>query len=262
MERLRLLVFLFILILGGVVFYSLTKSWFIYDRGIQVAPIPDKTAQEEDSERDRDQDRKLHDDWPEQSKVHWKNALVYPMGHQTESGGLGPDGIMHHAKNLIVVHFRTGKKRKLFPRPVYIWDYFDADFSKRTGYTPNDEPRMETLSLEGKIIIFASTEDTNSDGFLNHKDAKKVFLYDTVQDRLVSVLPEKYFFDKILWNAGKHRLALSVRKLSIVKPDQGDSKADKKMEKKLEKPNLVFSEPFFFLYDASNLKPNLFEISE
>lgn len=245
MEKLRLFVFSFILLLGGILIFSFTKSWFVYDRGIEVILIEEEKKSEEDTTSEIDK-KATFEDWQENSRIHFKNTLVYPVGLNNESGGLGPDGIMHHAKNLIVVNLKSGRKIKLFRKSVYIWDYFNAEFSKKTGFTSSDEPRMDVLSLDGKIIIFAATQDTNMDGFLNNKDRKRVFLFDVNTDKILDILPKETFFEKIVWNAGKNRLVLVIRK----------------MIQDEEKKSVEFSQPQLFIYDASSNKSIIVEISD
>lgn len=248
MEKIRIFLYSFIILLVGIIIFSLTKSWLVYDRGIQVIPV-EKEKSNEESETSVPEKKETWEDWPDNSRIHWKNVLVYPIGLNTESGGLGPDGVMHHARNLITVNLQTGKKRKLFGNSVYIWDYFAGEFNRRTGFSSSDEPRLDSLSLDSKIVIFAATIDTNLDGFLNNKDKKKVFLYDAIKDRLIDVLPEDVFFEKLLWNAGANRLALVVKKGIL----QGEEDSKQKFE---------FSDPLFFIYDANLNKKTIVEIIE
>jgi hypothetical protein len=247
MEKIRIFLYSFIILLVGIIVFSLTKSWLVYDRGIEVIPVEkEKTNDEADAQIP--EKKETWDDWPDNARIHWKNSLIYPLGLNNESGGLGPDGIMHHARNLITVSLQTGKKRKLFDKNVYIWDFFPGDFNKRTGFTSSDEPRLDSLSLESKIVIFAATIDTNLDGFLNHKDRKKVFLFDTAKDRLIEVLPEDLFFDKLIWNAGANRLALVVTRGILIGEEP--------------KQRFEFSAPTFFIFDAVTNKRTIVEIVE
>lgn len=250
MEKTRLFIFSFLILIAGILVFTLTKSWLVYDRGIQIIPAVDETDPNEDSKEESREanDPPFDEDWKDQARIYGENALLYPVGLNTESGGLGPDGIMHHARNLITVNLQTGKKRKLFPKNVYVWDFFQADFRKKTGFTSGDEPKVDSLALDSKVLIFAATKDTNLDGFLNHKDKKKVFLYDTAKDRFTEVLSSDYYFEKILWNAGKNRLALVVRKAVV--------------EEGTDRVKLKFESPVLFIYDAGSSRNTIVPIHE
>lgn len=248
MERMRFFLLAFVLLLGGILVFSLTKSWLVYDRGIQVIPAEEGVNEEEEDKNVPDSSESSDgEDWQDDARIFWKNALVYPVGLNNESGGFGPDGVMHHARNLLVVNLQTGKKRKLFPKNVYIWDFFHAEFSRKTGFTSSDEPKTDSLSLSNKILIFASTRDTNLDGFLNIKDKKKVFLYDAVKDKFFEILPEDIYFEKLIWNAGDERLAMVVKRGTLDKD---------------EKRNYKFGNPLLFIYDTIGNRKTIVDILE
>ena len=246
MEKIRIFVLSFLILLLGILVFSLTKSWLVYDKGIQVIPVEEEKL-EEDSESQRPEKKESIEDWQENARIYWKSALLYPLGLSTESGGFGPDGIMYHARNIIVVNLQTGKLRKLFPKNVYIWDYFPANINHRSGVNSGEDMRSDTLYLENKVFILAATRDTNQDGFLNNKDKKKVFLYDTLKDRLIEVLPDDGYFEKIIWNAGNNRLTMVIRRGTLALG---------------EKPSYQFSGPLFFIYDAATGKRTVVDILE
>lgn len=239
MEKLKIFVYSFILLLLGILTFTLTKSWLVYDRGIEVIPA------DEEKKKDLEEPKKETTiyEWEESSRIYWKKSLVFPVGLTTESGGLGPDNVMQHARNLIIVSLKTGKKKKLFNKDVYVWDFFQSEFSRKTSFSIGDEHKIESIEIPNGILIFAATYDTNEDGFLNHKDKKKVFLYDTNTERLIEVLPEDYFFEKIIWNAGRDRLALVIRKIE---------KVDDKIK---------FTVPYLFIYNYTTNKRMIIELS-
>jgi hypothetical protein len=253
MEKIRLIVISIVILIIGILVFTLTKSWLVYDRGVEVEvePVKKDTSETKDEIPDSlntSEENEVSLDWAENSRIHWKNTLVYPVGLNTESGGLGSDGVQHHAKNIIVVSLGSGTQRKLFPKSVYIWDFFPADFQKKSGFTISDEPRFDSIHLEGKMLIFAATIDTNEDGFLSNKDKKKIFVYDSNSEKLTEVLPESVFFEKLLWNAGKNRLAIVATKV-IHKADRPKDFSN-------------VSAPLLFIHDFNLNKNSLLEITE
>jgi hypothetical protein len=253
MEKLRIIVTGLGILIAGILAFSLTKSWFVYDRGIQIqieepSSANSDTSPEKSIDLSAPKEKEIGEDWPEDAKILWKNYLVYPVGLHTESGGFGPDGVMNHAKNLVMVNLKTGRKWKLFEKNVYIWDFFPGEFKKRSGFTTTEEPKIDTLDLESRLLIFAAPLDTNMDGFLNHKDRKKVFIFESGTEKLVEVLPENSFFEKLFWNSGKNRLALVIRSL-LVEESDGPLK-------------IRTSEPQFFIFDASTGKSSITNMVE
>lgn len=248
MEKVRFLIIGVIVLIIAILAFTLTKSWLVYDRGVQVEAYNPKEVPEKNVETTLPSFKEYNSDWEENSKVYWKNTLIYPVGLSTESGGLGPEGIAYHAKNLILVNLRTGVKKKLYANNVFIWDYFPADFQKKSGFTTGDEPKFDSIQLEGKMLIFAATIDTNSDGFLSSKDRKKLFMYDMNTDKFSELLPEHVFFEQLIWNAGKNRLALVVVKET---KDPENPKQYKVMT-----PSLLY------INDFTTNKTSLLEISE
>ncbi len=65
-------------------------------------------------------------------KVYWKQFFVYPLGLVTEPGGIGPDGYISHARNIYFVNLKSGSVKKLFPRDIYVWDFFPGEFTKKS----------------------------------------------------------------------------------------------------------------------------------
>lgn len=145
-------------------------------------------------------------------KVYWKQFFVYPLGLVTEPGGIGPDGYISHARNIYFVNLKSGSVKKLFPRDIYVWDFFPGEFTKKITSNNIDEPKEEVLTIEKKMILIAVTEDSNGDGFLNQKDYRSLFIYDPEKENLESVLPKNYHFRKLIFNTGKNTLALVIGK--------------------------------------------------
>jgi hypothetical protein len=150
--------------------------------------------------------------------VLWKNYLFYPSELVREAGGFGPDEVMNHAKNLTFINLQTGKTKKVFKNKVYIHDFFLGEFQKKN--TKNIELQREILDISDRLLIFAMTVDTNKDGFLNQKDLIKVFVYNPVEEKLYDILPEKYYFQKLLFNTNKNILVLIIKELNENKKEE------------------------------------------
>ncbi len=247
MEKFRIGIFLVFLLVVSVLTFSLTKSWKIYESGYEVT-----VESSDDKEKDKEIPNEttgaidLEDGT---GRVLWKQFFLYPIGLLTEAGGFGPEGIMSHSRNLISLNLKTGSTKRLFPRNVYVWDFFPGDFSKKIVYNNIDEPKEDTLSLERRLVILAATVDSNADGVLNHKDYKRLYLYDPDKEVLTDVMPAGYQFRKIIFNTQKNQLVLVVKKIpeiskaSNVKPD--------KMEKTEEKPLPLTIHQEIFSFDIN-----------
>ncbi|MDZ4727879.1 MAG: hypothetical protein SH817_17105 [Leptospira sp.] len=213
MEKFRAGVFLFLLLVLAVLTFSLTKSWRLYDSGYEVTV---ESPEDKDKEKDKEtvvEPTDIIDLEDGNGKVFWKQFYIYPVGLVTETGGYNPDGIISHARNLYSTNLKTGSVKKLFTRDVYVWDFFQGDFTKKIISNTIDVPKEDSLEIERKLIVFAATEDSNDDGVLNHKDYKRVYLFDPEKEVLVDVLPPKYQFRKLVFNTSKNNLALIVKKI-------------------------------------------------
>lgn len=209
MEKLKYALIFVFFCLVAVLTYSLVKSFFYFDKGIEV-------GEEEVLELEKNVTLTSKDNLEEDSKVIWKNFLYYPTEPSVEEGGFGPSGYLNHAKNLTFVNLTTGKVKKLFDKKVYIWDYFPGEFIKKNKlYSESLESQKEKDSLEipQKFLIFAVTKDTNGDGFLNNKDKMKFFIYDPALETLLDILPSDYYVEKLLYNTKKDFLVLIVKNL-------------------------------------------------
>ncbi|TGN19914.1 hypothetical protein [Leptospira idonii] len=241
MEKFRIGVFLFLLLVLAVLTFSLSKSWRIYEGGYEVTVEPPNEEKDTDPEPTDEFDLESSS-----GKVLWKQFFVYPVGLVTETGGFGPEGIVGHARNLYSVNLKTGSVKKFFPRNVYVWDYFPGEFSKQILSNNIDEPKEHSLSLEKKLLIFAAVEDSNKDGVLNHRDVKRVYVYDPDKEELVDILPPGYVFRKLLYNTGKNNLSLIVKK--VLSPSSKEEKGIKGKKIETESPQEIFS------YDVSTGK--------
>lgn len=236
MEKVKY-VFIFVLFsVVAVLTYSLLKSWFFFDKGIEVGEeeIPTQEVLPEVIPKDG---------ISENSKIIWKNFLFYPTEPSIEEGGIGPTGIVNHARNLTFVNLSNGKVKKLFDKKVYIWDYFPGEFVRKLNlsYQSQDSQKeKDSLEITQKFIILAITKDTNGDGFLNNKDKMKVFLYDPSSETLVDILPEELFFEKLFYNTKKDTLVMLVKALA--------SKTE---------PNPISQ---IFIYDSVNSKSTLVDL--
>lgn len=204
MEKIKFFVFLAIGFVFVILVYSLSKSWFFFqDFSVKVNEPLQKGSTVIVKEQS-------HDYLLENSKILWKNYLFYPSELVREAGGFGPEEIMNHAKNITFVNLQTNQYRKLFKSTVYILDYFSGEFTKKN--LKNPEIKGETLDIENRLLIFAMSEDTNKDGFLNQKDLIKVFLYNPFEEKLYGILPEKYYFQKLLFGSKRNQLVCIIKK--------------------------------------------------
>ncbi len=204
MEKIKFFVYLSIGFIFIILVYSLSKSWFFFqDYSVKVNEAPQKGSAVVIKEQP-------HDYLLENSRILWKNYLFYPSELVREAGGFGPEEIMNHAKNLTFVNLQTNQYKKVFKSKVYILDFFLGEFTKKN--LKNPELKGDSLDIENRMLIFAMSEDTNKDGFLNQKDLIKVFLYNPIEGKLYGILPEKYFFQKLLFGSKKNQLVLIVKK--------------------------------------------------
>ncbi|WP_208721720.1 hypothetical protein [Leptospira mtsangambouensis] len=241
MEKFRVGVFLFFLLILAVLTFSLSKSWRLYDDGYEVT-VETPESKEKDNKDNTPEPSDSLDLEDGNGKIYWKQYFIYPHGLVTESGGFGPDGILSHARNLYSINLKDGKVQKLFPHDVYIWDFFVGDFAKKTVSNTIDDPKEDVLYLEKKIIILAVTEDSNLDGVLNYKDHKLVYLFDPETSGLQTVLPLGFHFRKLVYNSAKNHLTLVLGK----NPEKQINK-----RRKLPEPEIKLH---IFDYDASSSK--------
>lgn len=228
MEKIKGFVITVMVVITVILIYSLAKSWFYFEKGVELNEEP-QTSSSEILVRESPKDT-----LSENSKIIWSNYLYYPTDLVREAGGFGPEDVMNHARNIAFVNLTTGKTKKLFTKKVYILDYFAADFVKKIK--KNDEIIKESLDLGNRMIIFAMTVDTNKDGFLNNKDLIQIFLYHPHDEKLDEVLPEGYFFERLLLNSHKNQLVCIIKK----QPDP-----------KLKKDE---SESLIYTYDVNSKK--------
>ncbi len=191
-----------------ILLYSLSKSLYFFDR--ESVKVNEQASQKKGSEAKTIE--KPHDNLEENSKILWKNYLFYPTDLVREAGGFSPDEVMSHAKNLTFINLNTAKKKRIFKKNVYILDYFTGDFQKKIPKNL-DQPK-ESLEIENRLLIFAMTEDTNKDGFFNQKDLIKVYIYNPFEEKLYDILPEKYYFQKLVLNSKKNLLVMIIKKNS------------------------------------------------
>ncbi|RHX84922.1 hypothetical protein [Leptospira stimsonii] len=238
MEKVRLGVYAFGIIVVGILVFTLSKSWFILDRGVELVE-PGSTKEEPLTPTERSTDLLNH------SVVLWDRFLFYPFELSRETIA-GPRKTLNHARNLTVVDLESGKPKKLFNRNVYIWDYFTGtDKEKEIGVgETTEESELDSVLASGistgkNLILIGMTEDTNKDGFLNQRDRKQVFIYNPNGATLVGVLPRKYSLQKILPSSGKERLVMIV------------ALEEEKEDPKKKRSNAVkLPETTFYIYDV------------
>ncbi|TGK00654.1 hypothetical protein EHO59_11945 [Leptospira semungkisensis] len=238
MEKLRTIVYSAIAIIVLLIVFTLLKSWFVYDRGIEIAKTSSNKSQTVYVEPD--------DDLVEHSAVAWGRFLFYPLGLNRDRENFGVRKTLNHAQNLVFVDLQTGRNRKVFTKSVYIWDYFyGAEPEKSSSDLENPELLYANifpgLKTGKKFVIIGMPEDTNKDGYLNQKDSKKVFVYDPALDELAPVLPKKYYLEKILPDSPENKLVMIVKR--------EEEQAAKK------KPNL----PTLFIYDTLQRRGQIVE---
>ncbi|PJZ56635.1 hypothetical protein [Leptospira barantonii] len=249
MEKIRLGVYAFGIIVVGILVFTLSKSWFILDRGVELVE-PGSSKEEPLTPADRSGDLLNH------SVVLWERYLFYPFELSRETVA-GHRKTLNHARNLTVIDLESGSPRKLFNRNVYIWDYFTGtDREKEVSATEGtEESELDSVLSSGistgkNLILIGMTEDTNKDGFLNQRDRKQVFVYNPTGASLVGVLPRKYSLEKILPSSGKERLVMIV------------SLEEEKEEPKKKKPVATapkLPEITFYIYDIRNGRGMLVE---
>ena len=74
------------------------------------------------------------------------------------------------------------------------------------------------------MVIFAMQVDTNKDGFLNNKDLIQIFLYHPQDEKLDEILPEDYYFERLLLNTRKNLLVCIIKKQPDPKSKEKESK--------------------------------------
>lgn len=208
MNKLKIILTLVGLSLLAILTFSLSKSLFFLDRGINLAK--EETGKEEAVEKEIIQS----DEVERESRVIWKSFIYYPTELNREDDSSGPQKILHHARNLTFINLNNGKLHKVFEKKVYIYDYFPGDFSKTQTSFSTQEEITDSIDIGNKFIILVMTIDTNKDGYLNYKDKARIFIYDPSEEKLSDILPENYFYEKILLNTKKNTLAFIVKKLN------------------------------------------------
>jgi hypothetical protein len=213
LNKLKITILLFCISLLAILTFSLSKSWFFLDRGINLAK--EETGKEETVEKEIIQS----DEVERESRVIWKSFIYYPTELIREDDSSGPQKILHHARNLTFINLNNGKLHKVFEKKVYIYDYIPGDFSKTQTSFSTQEEITDTIDIGNKFIILVMTIDTNKDGYLNYKDKARIFIYDPLEEKLSDILPENYFYEKILLNTKKNTLAFIVKKLNQTKKE-------------------------------------------
>ncbi|MGJ4717533.1 hypothetical protein [Leptospira interrogans] len=243
MEKIRLGVYAFGIVIVGILVFTLSKSWFILDRGVELVE-PGSSKEEPLTPADRSGDLLNH------SVVLWERYLFYPFELSRETVA-GHRKTLNHARNLTVVDLESGNPRKLFHRNVYIWDYFTGTdvVGNTTEESELDSVLASGISTGKNLILIGMTEDTNKDGFLNQKDRKQVFVYNPVSANLVGVLPKKYSLEKFLTSPGKERLVMIVS----LEEEKEESK------KKKSATTVKLPEITFYIYDIQKGRGTLVE---
>lgn len=195
----------------SVLAYALVKAWVHYgEQGIDL-----KEESVEENTQVSTPANLPSNDIVDNSKIIWKNFLYYPIEPSSEEGSFGPKKYKTHAKNLTFVNLTNGRIKKLFDKRVYIWDFFPGEFTKipssaSIGYEESTQSENLSIDIGQRLILLVITKDTNGDGFLNQKDKLKVFIYEPNSETLNDILPEGFYFEKLLYNSKKDTLAMVV----------------------------------------------------
>ena len=213
MNKLQIILLFIGISLLAILTFSLSKSWFFLDRGINLAK--EESGKEETVEKEIVQS----DEVERESRVIWKSFIYYPTDLIREDDSSGPQKILHHARNLTFINLNNGKLHKVFEKKVYIYDYFPGDYSKTQTSFSSQEVITDSIDIGNKFIILVMTIDTNKDGYLNYKDKARIFIYDPLEEKLSDILPDNYFYEKILLNTKKNTLAFIVKKLNQTKKE-------------------------------------------
>ncbi|AVV51223.1 MULTISPECIES: hypothetical protein [Leptospira] len=247
MEKIRLGVYAFGVVIVGILVFTLSKSWFILDRGVELVESG-SSKEEPPTPADRSGDLLDH------SVILWERYLFYPFELSRETVA-GHRKNLNHARNLTVIDLESGNHRKLFNRNVYIWDYFTGIGKEREIRETTEEVELDSVLVSGistgkNLILIGMTEDTNKDGFLNQRDRKQVFVYNPIGATLVGILPRKYSLEKFLPSSGKEKLVM------VVSLEKG-----KEESKKKKSPAVVSKLPeiTFYIYDIRSGRGILIE---
>jgi hypothetical protein len=100
----------FVLSLLAILTFSLSKSWNYFDKGINLSD--EENTKEEIIEKETG----YSDEILRESKVIWKNYVYYPSDLSTEEGSIGPNKILHHARNLTFINISNGKLHTIFEK--------------------------------------------------------------------------------------------------------------------------------------------------
>ena len=147
MNKLKITILLFCISLLAILTFSLSKSWFFLDRGINLAK--EETGKEETVEKEIIQS----DEVERESRVIWKSFIYYPTELIREDDSSGPQKILHHARNLTFINLNNGKLHKVFEKKVYIYDYIPGDFSKTQTSFSTQEEITDSIDIGNKFII-------------------------------------------------------------------------------------------------------------
>ena len=266
MERIKFFLYVTVFFILAILVFSLSKSWFFWDKGIKVQEENSKETVEKDLPKIPDTTESYIHEFLENGKIIKNQFVAYPLGLSIETGGspLGGDAFYSHAKNLIFLKLSTGQVVKIFEKDVYIWDYFLGEFNKRTNYTSLGMPSEETLDLKDTFVIFAVTKDSNKDGFLNSKDSKRIYLFDLNSMKLLDIFPENYYFEKLLYNTSSSQIVSVVRKVSPPVKKKENTKKTKDSggsETPEESEKQTVSYPEIFFYDMKKRTGKLLPIT-
>ena len=210
MDKLKLFIVLFISVLVGILLFSLTRSWIVLNRGLEV--------KEQEPAREVIKQKKNDNDL-QSARILWNDFLYYAIDLNRESGGYGPDELLSQGKNLVFINIKNGKKRRVFQKNIYIHDFFPGSFSRTRERGAYEESETEALDIGKKMVILAADRDVNEDGFLNRKDGLGVFVYDPYLDDLTMVTPAQYSFERLHFNSSPGHLVLTLKKMDEDLPD-------------------------------------------
>jgi len=97
----------------------------------------------------------------------------------------GLEGVYgYNLVNISLYDIQNNKKKELFDKPVLIKNVYYPSFTKDTLNTK--------IVRRNYILVSVYNDDTNKDGFINQKDLRRFYLFNSNGERQNHLVPENY----------------------------------------------------------------------